>query len=252
MVISRRARANERGAAVLIVMLAITMLTAVGVFAANRAAMVTSASGYDRQANQTRYLAEYAGNVAASELGENRAGEYLRLAMDPSSSESCDANAHSARAIAGRLPCYVMEPDDLKASVAAQIPGTSLLEESSATRSGSLSGPGAVSSVEGVMRVELFDARAIMHLAGEDERGDNPFRPVEVVASAWAQVRAVSQSADTDPESAEETAPTAWANDRALTSHASVQALRAHIRVPSVSVSLLRSVPASSTEPATP
>ncbi len=236
--VSRAQRSSrERGAAVLIVMLAVTMLTAVGVFAAHRSAMVTGASGYDRQATQTRYLAEYAGTVTASELGDNRAGEYLRLAIDPRSdlTETCSAHANTVSSL-GRLPCYVLEPDDLQARVDAQIRGRKLLEQADDSNAGSLSGPGST-DLQGLMRVELFDARALQAAAGEDASGSNPFRPVEVVASAWAQIRA-TPSSETETET--ETEPTTWTATPGTAGHASVQALRVHFRVPNVSLSLLR------------
>ncbi|AUX21344.1 hypothetical protein SOCEGT47_018260 [Sorangium cellulosum] len=65
-------RAGERGAAVFIVVLVITMLTAIGLFAARAATLSTVASGHERQMTQTQYLTEYALSLALAEL--ERAG----------------------------------------------------------------------------------------------------------------------------------------------------------------------------------
>ncbi|XYI00800.1 hypothetical protein ACMHYB_13980 [Sorangium sp. So ce1128] len=84
-----RRRSRERGAAVFIVVLVITMLTAIGLFAAHAATLSTIASGHERRMTQTHYLAEYAMQLALAEIeqkgglngglatGENCLGEPL-------------------------------------------------------------------------------------------------------------------------------------------------------------------------------
>jgi hypothetical protein len=52
-------RRRERGAAIFIVVLLITMLLGIGLFAARSASLSTSASGHARQMTQAQYLAEY-------------------------------------------------------------------------------------------------------------------------------------------------------------------------------------------------
>ncbi|WP_434046551.1 MULTISPECIES: hypothetical protein [Sorangium] len=61
-------RSRERGAAVFIVVLVITMLTAIGLFAAHAATLSTIASGHTRRMTQTHYLAEYAMQLALAEI----------------------------------------------------------------------------------------------------------------------------------------------------------------------------------------
>ncbi|WP_438028336.1 hypothetical protein [Sorangium sp. So ce233] len=63
-------RSRERGAAVFIVVLVITMLTAIGLFAAHAATLSTIASGHARRMTQTHYLAEYAMQLALAEIEE--------------------------------------------------------------------------------------------------------------------------------------------------------------------------------------
>ncbi|WP_437817327.1 hypothetical protein [Sorangium sp. So ce1078] len=63
-----RRRSRERGAAVFIVVLVITMLTAIGLFAAHAATLSTIASGHERRMTQTHYLAEYAMQLAIADI----------------------------------------------------------------------------------------------------------------------------------------------------------------------------------------
>jgi hypothetical protein len=63
-------RAGERGATVFIVVLVLTMLTAIGVFAAGAATLSTVASGHQRQMTQTRYLTEYAASLVLADLAK--------------------------------------------------------------------------------------------------------------------------------------------------------------------------------------
>ncbi|WP_437289939.1 hypothetical protein [Sorangium sp. So ce406] len=63
-------RSRERGAAVFIVVLVITMLTAIGLFAAHAATLSTIASGHARRMTQTHYLTEYAMQLALAEIEE--------------------------------------------------------------------------------------------------------------------------------------------------------------------------------------
>ena len=61
-------RQNQRGAAVFIVVMVITLLTAVGMFAARSASLVDVASGYGRNAMQTQYVSEYGAILTSHEL----------------------------------------------------------------------------------------------------------------------------------------------------------------------------------------
>ncbi|MGE3670104.1 MAG: PilX N-terminal domain-containing pilus assembly protein, partial [Polyangiaceae bacterium] len=72
-----RRRADERGAALFIVVLVITLLTAIGIFAARSASLVDVASGYDRQAIQTEYIAEYGIRGATTRLANGEGSAAL-------------------------------------------------------------------------------------------------------------------------------------------------------------------------------
>jgi hypothetical protein len=64
-------RARQRGAAVFVVLLVITLLTTLGVFAVRSSSMSTAASGFDRQMTQTHYISEY-GMVGAAAYLDSR------------------------------------------------------------------------------------------------------------------------------------------------------------------------------------
>lgn len=78
---SRRAlakRPRQRGAAIFIVVMVVTLLTAVGVFAARSASLVDAASGYSRLALQSQYVAEYGGLVFSHVLGSEVAPKLVQ------------------------------------------------------------------------------------------------------------------------------------------------------------------------------
>jgi Tfp pilus assembly protein PilX len=69
-------RQGERGAAIFIVVMVLTMLTAVGVFAIRAASLAEAASGYDRQNTQNHYVGEYGLHGAVTELSSPRRDWY--------------------------------------------------------------------------------------------------------------------------------------------------------------------------------
>lgn len=68
---------RDRGAAIFVVILVITILTAIGAFSARVAGLNQRLTGHARQAKQTSYLAEYVLSVAANEFIENGPKEGL-------------------------------------------------------------------------------------------------------------------------------------------------------------------------------
>jgi hypothetical protein len=66
-----RARREERGAAVFMVVMVLTLVSAIGVFSMRSASLVDVATGFNRQSVQAGFMAEYAARAAASYIGEN-------------------------------------------------------------------------------------------------------------------------------------------------------------------------------------
>jgi hypothetical protein len=64
-------RRAEGGMAVFLVVLVLTMVSAIGVFAMRSASLVDLATGFNRQSVQSTLMAEYAARAAASYLGQN-------------------------------------------------------------------------------------------------------------------------------------------------------------------------------------
>jgi Tfp pilus assembly protein PilX len=66
-----RTRRRERGAALFLVVLVLTIVTAIGVFSMRSASLVDVATGYNRQSVQATLVAEYGARAAASYLENN-------------------------------------------------------------------------------------------------------------------------------------------------------------------------------------
>jgi len=68
MAVRRRRDSEERGAALFLVVLVVTLLTAIGVFAAHATSMAQAASGYSRRSAMSSHLAEFSLNSVALDM----------------------------------------------------------------------------------------------------------------------------------------------------------------------------------------
>lgn len=115
-IVQARRRRDQRGASVLVVVLLISLLMGIGMFAARSASLATAASGYDRQQTQTHYFTNYAVSLAANELSTDRASAYVTQ-MAHSPDVSCRAistdpsNPSAARVSNGT--CYRFGYEDV-------------------------------------------------------------------------------------------------------------------------------------------
>jgi hypothetical protein len=216
-----RRRPSERGAAVFIVVMVIALLTGIGVFAARSVSLVDMATGYDRQATQTRLISDYAGRFVTSELGAGDAKAYLGLFAG--GTDRCRSNDAALPVQVGSpLPCYVFEAPDITTLIQRRTPSQTVFADQSTSAAGSL-GPeiitgNASSALEGLMRIEIIDA-----FSGETAAGSRPdgFMAMQFTITAYAQVRNVS-------------GVTAWCANPNISTGASLQALRAHITIPGI------------------
>lgn len=85
-----RRRSSERGATLFVVVLAITMLTGIGLFTVHSSALLARAAGNEREALQTTYLAELGTLTTLSVIGMDPSA-YLLLLADRRA-EDCRAN----------------------------------------------------------------------------------------------------------------------------------------------------------------
>jgi len=200
--VSRRRRRQQRGAAVFVVVMAITLLTAVGLFAAHSATLVDQASGYARLARQTQYLAEYGTLTTASELGTLAGKTYSDLIYQGGS--RCRANA----SLAAGTPCYKFDKTFLNARTTA-FGNQSIL---SAPASGIPGSFGQNAQIVGDFTVELTDPGPVGQPVVGAQVGVGTY--IKVTSTSTAQIR----SSDA-----------ACAND--VTTTLGQQSLRAHLLI---------------------
>ena len=117
----RRTRQAERGAAVFIVVMVLTLLTAVGLFAVRSASLADLAAGYDREGAQAALVAEYAVTASAAYLA-NDPTTVLRsfeLSKGEANPTQCQSNAIPAGTFPGPAPrpgCYRLRLDEVQNS----------------------------------------------------------------------------------------------------------------------------------------
>ncbi|MEZ4224148.1 MAG: hypothetical protein R3B13_24580 [Polyangiaceae bacterium] len=228
MVRRRPSRRHERGASVFIVLLVITLLTAIGIFSARSASLVDQAAGFDRQLVQTQYLTEFAGRAVSAELGDGAAKSYLDKIRQ--GTDKCEANKNVAPVPGMPIACYKLYVSEIADRVNAKT-GTTLIEKQTVANSGSL-GPklgvaGLGSASEGVFVVEMTEPFETVPNPGSEVGGqqNNAFRDVQVTLTAMGQVRPLDVGGGgADP----------WCAVNASSTAASVAALRAHVTLKNV------------------
>ncbi|MEI9951104.1 MAG: hypothetical protein WDO74_19525 [Pseudomonadota bacterium] len=102
----RTARQAQRGAAVFIVVMVLSLLTAVGLFAVRSASMADLAAGYDREGAQASLVAEYAITASAAYLANDPSTVLIgyKASID-GTAQPCQANA-----IPGTFPSPAPRP----------------------------------------------------------------------------------------------------------------------------------------------
>jgi hypothetical protein len=137
-------RRDERGAAVFMVVMVLTLISAIGVFSMRSASLVDLASGYNRQNVQAGFIAEYAARAAATYIGDNES-----LVESTDRVAGCAPNLLSANANA---PCTV-----LKTSLLAGVYADSAPVAFDDGLAGLLSLPGELTSVQAEFVTELVE-----------------------------------------------------------------------------------------------
>jgi hypothetical protein len=189
----QRSRAAQRGSAIFIVLLVITILTAVGTFAMQSAGLNQRSSGYSRQATQTGYVADYGALAALDEmtvLGPDVTRQFINQMM--SGTEPCISNMLIDAGGAG-IPCYRMSPTDVENRLKTSGNTMTLFDQDG----GSL-GPGPQyiagkqpGPPEGQFVVEFTDPVPSSPPAGYDQTGvgTNAYKSTRVTVTAIGQVR---------------------------------------------------------------
>jgi hypothetical protein len=110
-----RARREQAGAAIFLVVLVLTIVSGIGIFSMRSAGLVGLATGYSRQNVQTTMVAEYAARAAATYLEGNPG-----LVSDTTRVAGC---APALQAIDSTAPCMVFMTSLLEDSLAESAPG---------------------------------------------------------------------------------------------------------------------------------
>ncbi len=115
----RTARQGQRGAAVFIVVMVLTLLTAVGLFAVRSASMADLAAGYGREGAQASLVAEYAITASAAYLANDPSTVLIgyKASIDKTP-QPCETNAlpGTSPAPSPRPGCYRLELAEVQTS----------------------------------------------------------------------------------------------------------------------------------------
>lgn len=106
----RPSRSSERGAAVFIVVMVVTVLAAIGVFSVRAAGLAQLASGYVRQSTQNQHISEYGLLAVVTEMNTLRKDLYRnQMVANPS---FCYATQNAAN-----KACYKFHGQDIQVNV---------------------------------------------------------------------------------------------------------------------------------------
>ena len=177
----------ERGAAVFIVVMVLTLLTAVGLFAVRSASLADVAAGYDREGAQAALVAEYAISASAAYLANDPGtvvkGYLASIAVAP---QPCQSNA-----MPGPFPpakpwpgCYRLELTELQSSFGKTGESVFAPANLSGSPSGSTSSLNANETTNATFVVEVTD----LVKTGERGKGDSASL-VMMTLTAISQVR---------------------------------------------------------------
>jgi hypothetical protein len=197
-------RRDERGAAIFVVVMVLTMLTGVGVFAMRAASLAESASGYDRQNTQNHYVGEYGLYGAVAELSSPRRNIYYdRL---KTGKEKCLATKGLPPSSTGIVPCAPIETGEVQAAVMSNFSGRPLFEPATMTSAGKVTpgslGPGGL---DGDFRVEMSDPGPVgLPVAGAQQnvQSGTVWRYQQVTLTSVGQVRPAGNAGVCNPVAA--------------------------------------------------
>jgi hypothetical protein len=156
-----RARRGQRGAAVFLVILVITLLGAMGVFASRAAGLTEAAAGYDRSGEQAEYLAQYGAMLVASEINRVPSAA-LMLYNDQNKPQTCKSQKWFP-AMAGYVPkCLPYNQEAIAGSTAVSGATAPIISPAVYTGGGSVSNPASYDpgSLGPTPLTGLFDAEA--------------------------------------------------------------------------------------------
>lgn len=191
------ARGRERGAAVFVVVMVLTSLTALGVFAIRASSIAGRASGYTRQNTQNHYVGEYGLLAAVTELSTTRRSAYMqKMANAGSNAETCIANKTRKGA-----PCYPLYANDVQKSVSQNFTSRPLFEQATPNTSPLVPGSLGPAGLDGDFVVEMTDPGPVgLPVAGTDVGGSGTkFKYMQLTLTSVGQVRPAGDPAACAP-----------------------------------------------------
>jgi hypothetical protein len=182
------ARRKERGTTVLVVVMVVTLITAIGVFALRNVSQIDLAVGYSRQSAQTTALAELGTSASLSEVAQNQNYVKAMGLRDPSDvtklAQNCLANAGMTNA--SEVYCFRLTQALIEGSTTSRS-GETLTEPTVAgAESGSF---GLLANTSGTVAVELTEQRQLDTLIA----GSKDY-PLDLTVTTSAVVSPISSS----------------------------------------------------------
>ena len=181
-------RASQRGAAAFVVVMVITMLTGIGVFAVRASSLAGAASGYERQNTQNHYVGEYGLLSAVTELSTTRRSAYVEKMSR--GTETCFANT-GVSVPGGKTPCYRLYANDIQKTVSSNFAGRPLFEPAKTNTTPLVPGSLGPTNLDGDFVVEMTDPGPVgLPVAGTDVGGTGAkFKYLQVTLTSVGQVR---------------------------------------------------------------
>ena len=182
-------RGHERGMTLFVVVLAITLLTGIGLYTVRSAALLARASGNERQATQTEYLAQLGSLAALSQLSTAPAA-YVSQAVNGSRIDNnliddCRMNLGVDTTNAKAPSCY-----EFSSTKFTLLTGFGLFDADSFGTAIDPTSATYAAAVNGHFLTEMTDvARALGPIAGMDAVNRNAFAFYEAKLTTIAQLQ---------------------------------------------------------------
>lgn len=168
-----------------VVILVVTMLMGIGMFAARSATLATSASGYNRQMTQTHYWTEFALLTATAELSTLRKGAYVTMMQQKPATDCASAKNLTTNTFVNNYTCYVFGYADLDLALKNEGSNSLILNPSGTT-------PGSLGKklLDARFEVEMTDlGPAMPPVDGQDLTGGGALQYRSVTLNANGQIR---------------------------------------------------------------
>ncbi len=183
----------ERGAAVFLVVLILSLLTAMGIFALRSASMADVAAGFDREGAQASLVAQYGITATAAYVGTGVSTTIVKAmnSKPPFQMPSCESSGYpmTAPKLVPAPPCYLLNQGVLQTSF-TQSGGETVFAptNNSSAIATSTSSLNVNEATDATFTIEFTDVAATgVALAGSDSQQVQ----YEVTLTSMAQVRPI-------------------------------------------------------------